>query len=214
MAYVSKEKKAKIVAAVKAAKLPKEWKITFAVDNHTSIVATIRQAPASVLDDYLGELHSDGMPHVNEYHLDKLYKGKTLAALTKLLAALNTDNFDHSDSQSDYFHVGHYVDISFGRWDKPCTFVGKRRKAKAAEPVEQVEAVCVPEPVVETVPASTVVPFPTIVRERSPEEIREIAKTELIRRAVVAMKETPYGAMLTEEVMQSLATVSLGAMLD
>jgi hypothetical protein len=129
MAYVSQEKKARIVAAAKAI-LPKDWKVTFRVEHHSSITATIRRCPATVQDDYIGER---GSLHWNKFHPGSFWKGKTLKVLQGLQAALDTDNFDHSDSQTDYFHVGHYTDINFGEWNKPCEFVGKRRRA--AKPV-------------------------------------------------------------------------------
>ncbi len=126
MAYVSKEKKTKIVAAAKAV-LPKDWKVTFSVENHSGIVATIHRAPKAVLKDYAPpesfNRDEEARPTVNEFHLGLFWKGKTLKNLQKLLAALNTDNFDNSDAMSDYFHVGHYVTIQFGRWDKQPEFV-------------------------------------------------------------------------------------------
>jgi hypothetical protein len=30
-----------------------------------------------------------------------------------------TGNHDRSDSQTDYFDVGWYIEIQFGQWDKP-----------------------------------------------------------------------------------------------
>lgn len=32
---------------------------------------------------------------------------------------LNIDNYDNSDSQTDYFDVGHYTSINLGSWNKP-----------------------------------------------------------------------------------------------
>jgi hypothetical protein len=32
---------------------------------------------------------------------------------------MNIGNHDRSDSQTDYFDVGFYTDISIGRWDTP-----------------------------------------------------------------------------------------------
>ena len=86
MAYVSKEKKAKIVEAFKALNLPKPWKITFSVDHHSTMVATIQKAPASVRDDYIfrPEQQSDKI-YVNEYHIDKSFKGETLSRLCDAL---------------------------------------------------------------------------------------------------------------------------------
>jgi len=120
MAYVSKEKKQKIVAAAKEV-IPADWKVTFSVRHHMTIVATIQKAPASALGDLIGEHHGE-RPYVNIYHLDTGFKGDTLEVLQKLKTALNTDNFDKSDIMTDYFHVGHYVEIQFGRWDKPPVF--------------------------------------------------------------------------------------------
>jgi hypothetical protein len=36
------------------------------------------------------------------------------------------DFFDHSDSQTDYFHLSHYTDINIGKWDRPYVFMGAR----------------------------------------------------------------------------------------
>jgi hypothetical protein len=41
------------------------------------------------------------------------------AVIKAISAALNIDNFDKSDSQTDYFHVGHYVSFNIGRWNRP-----------------------------------------------------------------------------------------------
>jgi hypothetical protein len=32
---------------------------------------------------------------------------------------MNDGNFDKSDIQSDYFHVGWYVSVNIGKWNKP-----------------------------------------------------------------------------------------------
>jgi len=37
----------------------------------------------------------------------------------KIFEALNIDNFDESDIMTDYFHVGHYVNVNVGSFDKP-----------------------------------------------------------------------------------------------
>ena len=36
-----------------------------------------------------------------------------------MIQALNTDNHDNSDIQTDYFDVGHYVELNIGTWEKP-----------------------------------------------------------------------------------------------
>lgn len=112
MAYVNQEKKGKIAAALKAV-VPADWKYSLAVRHHSTIVMTIKKAP---VDLYLANRnHVD----INHYHLDTNFDGELLETLKKIIRALNTDNYDNSDSMTDYFDVGHYVDLNIGRWDKP-----------------------------------------------------------------------------------------------
>ena len=124
MAYVSKEKKQKIVVAAKKI-IPADWKVTFSVRHHSTIIATISQVPASVQNDFIVSEHNSdpAKPNVNVFYLEKSFKGKTLEKLRDLLEALNTDNFDNSDIMTDYFHVGHHVEIQFGKWNKPAIFI-------------------------------------------------------------------------------------------
>lgn len=118
MAHVSKEKKAKIAAALAAA-MPKDWKYTLKVDSHSTIVMTISQAPVPPDDLVRKDAGSNIAFALNPYYPAQTFSGKTLELVVVALQCLNTDNFDKSEPMSDYFHVGHYVDIQFGRWDKP-----------------------------------------------------------------------------------------------
>lgn len=133
MAYMSQEKKAKIAAALKAIPELKGWKYSLKVCNHTSIQMTIRKAPVDLIDNLVNVMQQDPQRNgqhveyvqrdryhqVNEFYLDRQFSGKVLETFKKIAAALNTDNFDHSDIQSDYFHVGHYVHLHVGEWDQP-----------------------------------------------------------------------------------------------
>jgi len=112
MAYVSKEKKARIADALKEV-MPKGWKYSLAVRNHSTIVLTISKAPVQLLKD--GETYTQ----LNHYYLDTRFEGELLETFLKIRAALDTDNFDNSDHMSDYHHVGHYVSMNIGKWDKP-----------------------------------------------------------------------------------------------
>lgn len=126
MAYVPKEKKAKIVAAVKAV-LPKGWKVTFAVRHHSTIVCTVRSAPLDLAEEfpaYKERLNNGFMlDHldINHYHInERMAPNQNLRlCLQRIVDALNTDNYNNSDVMTDYFDVGHYVDLRFGEWDKP-----------------------------------------------------------------------------------------------
>lgn len=130
MAYVSKEDKVKIVAAVKAV-LPKNWKATFAVNNGSTIVMTIKSTPLT-LEEILGKEACDelndyhrfdgvlGYVDINHHRLDRDIKDDfARSILEKVVDALNTDNYNNSDIMTDYFDVGHYIDLQFGSFDKP-----------------------------------------------------------------------------------------------
>lgn len=119
MAYVSKEIKAKIVTEVKKV-LPADWKATFAVRHHSTIVMTVRSAPFDLAAKFYQAKNHPDYCDVNHYHFAKSTPDQNLAAtLEKIIDALNTDNYDNSDVMTDYFDVGHYVDLRFGEWGKP-----------------------------------------------------------------------------------------------
>jgi hypothetical protein len=86
-----------------------------------TIVMTIRSAPIDLIGLMKNrrEGGTDGRVNLNLYWLDRAYSGDILATMEAIKQALNTDNHDNSDVQSDYFDVGHYVDLDIGRWDKP-----------------------------------------------------------------------------------------------
>ena len=122
MAYMNQENKKRLATLAKAV-LPSDWKVSFSVKHNSGITATISKAPASVMADYISNTEYK-RPQVNIYHLEKSWKGETLKTLEKLNQALHTGNHNRSDIQSDYFDVGWYVDIEFGKWNKPCEFIG------------------------------------------------------------------------------------------
>lgn len=43
--------------------------------------------------------------------------------LSKLVENINSENYDNSIVQADYFEVGYYSKFQFGKGDKPCKFV-------------------------------------------------------------------------------------------
>lgn len=111
MAYMNQEKKKMLAPGIKAVLKKYGMKGSISVRHHSSLVVTLISGEIDFADKY-----------VNEYHLDSHHKGEALEFLTELKDAMNKcdgiENFDKSDSQSDYFHVGWYIDISVGKWDK------------------------------------------------------------------------------------------------
>lgn len=130
MAYVSKELKAKVAAELKNV-VPSDWKYTLRVDNHSELVLTIRKGAKELLIvpehyDWSGlveEYVAEGHRGISVYNLKRDVVPELLETMKKILAVLNTDNWDYSDTQSDYFNIGHYVEINIGdEYGKP--FVG------------------------------------------------------------------------------------------
>lgn len=128
MAYMNQEKKAKIAAALKAV-VPADWKYSLAVRHHSTIVMTIRECPIDLIAAYSDRREDQTTPRksldVNPYHYKGVFTPEVEAVIVKIMECLNLDNFDKSDITTDYFHVGHYVDLNIGRWDKPFVCTGQ-----------------------------------------------------------------------------------------
>jgi len=129
MAYMNQEKKAKIAGELKRV-VPAGWKYSLSVRHHSTIVLTISAAPV----DLIAEVNACNAerarqrgdePYINRDSVSIHPSGveRSFSAsrdtIAKIMACLNIDNHDRSDVQSDYFDVGHYVDLQIGRWDKP-----------------------------------------------------------------------------------------------
>jgi hypothetical protein len=135
MAYVSQEHKAEIAPVVKAILKKYGIKGSLAVSHHSTLVLNIKSGAIDFISNYnstvaaqpggfrLGSPAKDALD-VNVYHIDSHFTGKARKALEELAQALRGPRyFDHSDSQTDYFHVSHYIDINVGRWNKPYQLV-------------------------------------------------------------------------------------------
>jgi len=122
MAYITQDEK-KVIAAKMKEFMPKDWKYSLSIHNHSQIICTVKSAPVDLQkelkDDMKIHLHN-GSFSVNEFHFKNHFnEGPTVEIISKIIAALNTDNYDNSDSMTDYFDVGHYVELRFGKWDQP-----------------------------------------------------------------------------------------------
>ena len=119
MAYMNQERKQQIVAACKVVLQKYNVKATFKVDNHSTLVCTIKESPFRFL-------HSS----VNHYWIEQHFEDHPAKDfLLELKAAMNLTNYDNSDIQSDYFDVGYYIEIKIHKdFVKPLTvhdFVNK-----------------------------------------------------------------------------------------
>ena len=121
MAYMSQEKKSLIAAELKKV-IPPTWKWSLSVVHHSTIRLTISAAPVDLIREHLPSEYikpTDTYLQLNEYHLEYAYRGELLQTFEKIKEALNLGNWDKSDVMTDYFDVGHYVNLHIGRWDKP-----------------------------------------------------------------------------------------------
>ena len=111
MAYMNQENKKLLAPKIKAVLKKYGMKGSISIRHHSTLVVTLKQGKIDFADKY-----------VNEYHLDSHHSGIALEFLTELKDAMNNceqiQNFDKSNSQEDYFHVGWYIDINIGKWDQ------------------------------------------------------------------------------------------------
>lgn len=139
MAYVSKEKKAAIAALLKTI-VPKHWKYSLAVRHLSTIEFNLSSSDVDFLRVYNAvqakRAAREGYNHVPEAHGFRLHASYFYGyecyaeklskehgeIITKIFEALNLNNHNNSDSQSDYFDVGHYVTFRVGH-NKPYEFV-------------------------------------------------------------------------------------------
>jgi hypothetical protein len=134
MAYMNVEKKRKIAELVKPILHKYGVKGTLSVHHHSTLVLTISRGKL----DFIGNYNETGVANrghwsrgfdpannsiqVNTHHTDSHYSGKVRDFFNEVIAAMNVDNWDHSDIQSDYFSCGYHISVNVGKWDKPYIF--------------------------------------------------------------------------------------------
>jgi hypothetical protein len=130
MAYMSQERKKEIAPVVKQVLAKYKLKGSLGVRHHSTLVLNITEGAIDFIKNY-NEVNAGRMVYgepirpaedslsINPYHFDKAYSDTALQAITELHAAMMKGNHDRSDSMSDYFDVGWYIDINIGQWNKP-----------------------------------------------------------------------------------------------
>lgn len=128
MAYMNQEKKKEIADLLKSKLKGKDIKYSLGVKHHSTIVMNIQGGGVDFIGNY-NEVDKNNLFNrsnqkthyikVNEFHIEDHFTGEAQEILEIANECLNLNNFDKSDVMTDYFHVGHYVDINVGRWDKP-----------------------------------------------------------------------------------------------
>jgi hypothetical protein len=129
---MSQENKAVIAANIKPILAKYGVKGSLSVCNHSTIVLTLKSGKIDFIENLnrvCGSSHyqtsngfrpaTRGHVDVNPYWYHDHFDGKAKKFLDEALRVLNTGNHDNSDSQTDYFDVGWYVDVKVGKWNKP-----------------------------------------------------------------------------------------------
>lgn len=109
MAHMNQEKKNALTPAIKSVCKKYGVKASVSVRHYSTLVVTISESPFEV-GDYV---------QVNHYIIDRNYEGDVAKFLLELRDAMMDGNHDNSDLMTDYYDVGWYVSITFGRWNKP-----------------------------------------------------------------------------------------------
>jgi len=110
MAFMNQERKAKLAPGIKAVLKKYNAKGTIAVLHNSELRVVIKESEFQV---------EGNCEEVNEYHIDRFYSGRKAEFLNELYDAMMIGNHNRSDSQTDYFDVGWYISIRFGRWNSP-----------------------------------------------------------------------------------------------
>jgi hypothetical protein len=123
MACMTQEKK-KVIAENLKKVMPKDWKYSLAVENHTTLVLNIKSAPVDILKAVKPTEYRDPslLTHLQiawKRFDDTFTDSELVSTFQAMNDALNTINHDRSDVMTDYFDVGYYTRINVGRFDRP-----------------------------------------------------------------------------------------------
>ena len=122
MAYISQEQKKAIEPKIKEINKKYGIKARLGIRHHSSLVLNISSGKIDFIKNY-NENTTDSQKEesiqVNQYYFKEHFSGEARDYLREVIEVMNTDNYDNSDSQTDYFDVGHYIDVNVGKWDKP-----------------------------------------------------------------------------------------------
>jgi len=134
MAYMNQEQKSVIKANLDKILKPLGIKYSLSVQHHSTILCTLRSGPIDFFGDCTaGASHArDYYLQCNLYHIENNYKNPSKDILLAIKDALQSANyFDHSDSQTDYFHCAYYYYCNVGAWDKPYVLTNNDLKVAA-----------------------------------------------------------------------------------
>ncbi len=117
MAYINQEMKKKLAPKIKEVCKKYGVKATLAVDRHSTLVLNVKSGKID-FSDYLNENRKFRMVYFDP----KDEKSIAKKFIKEVRDAMSVGNWNNSDSMTDYFDVGWYVEVNIGKWDKPYEF--------------------------------------------------------------------------------------------
>ena len=131
MAYINQDQKKEKVAAIKKMIGEKyadlKIKYSMGIEHYSTLRFTISASIIDFKKIYADKFingsefnrSNDDNWQVNEYYLSDNFKGIVLELLQDVKTCMMAGNHNNSDSMTDYFDVGWYINITIGRWNKP-----------------------------------------------------------------------------------------------
>lgn len=135
MAYMSQEKKKALAPAIKRVLKKYHMNGSIAVRNHSTLVVNLKSGELDIIKNHNDVVVASrgqnpnlatNYIQVNQYYTNRDYSGKVAKFFSELINAMNNGNHDNSDSQTDYFDVGWYIDINVGQWNQAYVYEVKR----------------------------------------------------------------------------------------
>lgn len=141
MAFMSQETKKELAPKIKQIAKKYNMNVTVGVRHHSTLVININSGDLDIIGNYIymvknnprymdfnNKDYLEGTTYiqVNQDDLDSYYSGDVLKFLSEINEVANSKNFDKSDIMTDYHHVGYYVDINVGKWNKPYICTGTK----------------------------------------------------------------------------------------
>jgi len=131
MAYITQEMKKELTPAIKAVLKKYGCKGSISINNHSSLVVTVKEGPIDFIGDCnqrnkeyadrTGGIYREIKDYVqfsrHQHNLDGTTSKKFLGEMVQ--AMMGDKWYDNSDIQVDYFDIAYYININIGRWDKP-----------------------------------------------------------------------------------------------
>jgi hypothetical protein len=111
MAYITTDQVKNFREQLKASFPSKDgWKLSVTRQHYSVVSVTILAAPIKLIEgDY---------KQINTFYCETYEHAEIF---NKIKSICMEGNFDKSDYQTDYHHVGWYFNLSVGNWDKPFT---------------------------------------------------------------------------------------------